>query len=72
MAESQLDRVRVLGIELRIADEHVLDVHEHRERIQLLRPRPADAARIAEPRLVGLVQRVANGRAREQAAVAVG
>ena len=47
LREAELVGVRVLGAQVRIADEHVLHVEERRERIQLLRARATNAARVA-------------------------
>ena len=47
LRESELVRVGVLGVQRRIADEDVLDVEVCRERIELLRARAPDAARVA-------------------------
>src|SRR6266566_4840023 len=43
LAESELERISVLGIQVRIADENVLLIEENRERIELLRSGPPNA-----------------------------
>src|SRR5260221_4185246 len=69
--EPELERVGVLWAEIRIADEDVLDVEERGERVELLSPRTADAARIADLRLVSLSRVPAYHTTREDAGIPI-
>src|SRR5512140_1843115 len=69
--QAELERISVFRIQLRISDEDVLHVEECRERVELLRARPANATRVRNLCLSQVAELVECDRAREKARVAV-